>query len=100
MTYHFISIYYHTLSGATITTGGRLMGHILKARTHRLIFTDSVEESAIESADFTAQSADSMADSMMVGRLALSNMFNILNPLESSDYWSRPTGNCSSGYGP
>ena len=39
------------------------------------------EESAIDSADFTAQSADSTADSMIVGRLALSNMFNILNPL-------------------
>ena len=30
------------------------------------------------------------ADSMIVGRLALSNMFNILNPLESVD-GSRPT---------
>ena len=56
----------------------------LKARTHRPIFTGSAEESAIKSADFTAQSADSMADFLIVGRLALSNMFNILNPLVPS----------------
>ena len=73
----------------------------MKARTHRPIFTESAEESAIESADFTAESADFTADSVIiVGRLALSNMFNILNPLESADSSSRLTGNCSSGYGP
>ena len=55
----------------------------LKARTHRPIFTESAEESAIESADSTAESANSPADSMIVIRLALSNMFAILNPLES-----------------
>ena len=50
----------------------------LKACTHRLIFTGSSEESAVESADSTT-------DSVIVGQLALSNIFNILNPLESDD---------------
>ena len=38
---------------------------LLKARTHRPIFTESAEESAIESADFTAESADSTANSII-----------------------------------
>ena len=42
-----------------------------------------------KSADSTAESADSATDSVIVGRLALSNVFNILNPLESAD-GSRP----------
>ena len=42
-------------------------------------------ESAVESANFTAESADSTTDSVIVGRLPLLNMFNILKPLESAD---------------
>ena len=57
----------------------------LKVCTHRPIFTGSSEESAVESANSTAEWADSTTDSVIVGRLALSNMFNILSPLESTD---------------
>ena len=60
------------------------------ARTHRSIFTVSSEESAVESSDSSAEWADSTTDSVIVGRLALSNMFNILSPLESAD-GNRPT---------
>ena len=56
-----------------------------KARTHRPIFTVSSEELTVESADSTAESVNSTSDSVIVGRLALSNMFNILSPLESAN---------------
>ena len=65
----------------------------IKARIHRPIFTGSSEESDVESADSTAESTDSTTDFVVVCRLALSTMFNILNSLESADYWIRPTGN-------
>ena len=42
-------------------------------------------ESAVESADSIPESADYITDSVRVGRLPQSNMFNILNPLESAD---------------
>ena len=55
----------------------------LKACTHMPTLGGSVFESEPESADYTA-------DSVIVGQLPLSNMFNILNPLESAD-GNRPT---------
>ena len=72
----------------------------LKARTHRPIFSGFAAESAVESADSIPELADSTTDSVRVGRLSMFNMFNIRNPLESADYWSRLTGNWPSGYGP
>ena len=53
--------------------------------------------SVVELADSTAELADSSTDSVIVGRLSLSNMFNILRPLELAD---GPMVNLSSGYGP
>ena len=54
----------------------------MTAPPHRLIFTGSAAESVVELADFTAESANSTTDSVVVGRLSL---FNVLNPLESAD---------------
>ena len=66
----------------------------LKARTHRPILrgfaAESATESATESADYTPELADYTTNSVIVGRLSVSNMFNILNPLESADR-NRPT---------
>ena len=62
----------------------------VKARTHRAILRGFAAESATESADYTPELADYTTNSVIVGRLPLSNMFNILNPLESAD-GSRPT---------
>ena len=62
----------------------------LKARTHRPILRGFEAESAVESADFIPESADSTTDFTLVGRLSISNMFNILKPLESAD-GNRPT---------
>ena len=62
----------------------------LKAYTHRPIIRGFAAESATESADYTPESADYTTDSVIVGRLFLSNMFNILNSLESADR-NRPT---------
>ena len=42
-------------------------------------------ESVVKLADSAVESADSTTDSVIVGRLSLSNMFNILRPLESAD---------------
>ena len=42
-------------------------------------------ESVVESADSIPESADSTTDFTIVGRLSISNMFNILKPLESAD---------------
>ena len=53
-----------------------------KAHTHRPIFRGFVAESVVESADSITESADYNIDSIIVGRLPLSNMFNILIPLE------------------
>ena len=77
----------------------------VKARTHRPIFRGFSAESAVESADSIPESSDSTTDFPIVGRLSLSNMFDILlvHPVgqrESADYCRRPTANCSSGYGP
>ena len=72
----------------------------LKAHTHKPIFRGFLAESAVESADSTAaESADSSTDSLIVGRLSLSNIFDILKPLESADR-NQQTLNLSSGYGP
>ena len=74
--------------------------HSLKARTHRPILRGFEAESAVESADSMPESADSTADFTIVSRLFISNMFNILKPLESAnDYCSRPMANGPSGYG-
>ena len=80
----------------------------LKAHSHRPIFRGFLAESAVESADSIKESADYTTDSVIVGRLPLSNMFNILNPLElAHSSWptigvdrSRPMANWPSGYGP
>ena len=53
----------------------------------------------VELADSIPELADYTTDSVIVGRLPLSNMFDILNPLKSSDR-SRPRANWPSGYGP
>ena len=57
----------------------------IKLNTHRPIFRGLAAESVVESADSIPESADYIANSVIVGRLSLSNMFNILNPLESAD---------------
>ena len=80
-------------------------GHTLKARTHRPILRGFEAESAVGSADSIPESADFTTDFTIVGRLSISNMFNILKPLvigrrESADYCSRPMANGPSGYGP
>ena len=72
------------------------MPHV-KAHTHRPIFRGFLAESVVELADSTAELADSSTDSVIVGRLSLSNMFDILRPLELAD---GPMVNLSSGYGP
>ena len=64
------------------------------------IFTGSAADLVVEWADSTAQSADYTTDSVIFGLLSLSNMFDVLNSLESTGYWSQPTGNWPSGYGP
>ena len=56
-----------------------------EAHTHRPIFRGFLAESAVESSDSIPESADYTTDSVIVGRLPLSNMFTILNPLESAD---------------
>ena len=61
-----------------------------KARTPTPTLGGSVLESTLESADYNTDSADSTIDFTIVGRLSMSYMFNILNPLESAD-GSRPT---------
>ena len=77
----------------------------IKARTHTLTLGGSAFKSVVESANYKAESADSTTDFAIISRLFISNMFNILNPLEladlpSTDYWSRPTANQPSGYRP
>ena len=72
----------------------------LKAHTHLPIFREFVAESAVELADLIPELADYTINSVIVGRLPPSNMLNILNPLESADYWSLPMANGPSGYGP
>ena len=62
----------------------------VKARTHRPILRGFSAELATESADYTPESADYTTDSVIVGRLPLSNMYSILNVPESAD-WKRPT---------
>ena len=50
-----------------------------------LIFREFAAESEVELAHSIPESADYTAASVIVGRLPLSDMFNILNPLESAD---------------
>ena len=57
----------------------------LKAHTHRPIFRGFLAELAVESADSIPESADYTTDSEIVGRLPLSNVSNIYNPLELTD---------------
>ena len=59
----------------------------LKARTHRPILRGFDAESAVELAILSQSSTTNFT---MVGRLSISNMFNILKPLESAD-GNRPT---------
>ena len=62
----------------------------IKDHTHRLILRGFSAESAVEWADSILESADSTIDFTIVGRLSISNMFNILDPLESA-HGSQPT---------
>ena len=62
----------------------------LKARTPRPILREFAAEPVTESADYTPESADYTTDSVIVGRLSLSNKFDLLNPLELAD-GKRPT---------
>ena len=55
----------------------------LKAHTHRLILRGLAAESAVEWVDSIPESADSATDLTIVGRLSISNMFDISNPLVS-----------------
>ena len=57
----------------------------IEARTHRLILRGFVADSAVESADSIPESADSTTDFTIVGRLSISNMFNISTPTQSAD---------------
>ena len=57
----------------------------LKAHTHRPILRGFEAESMVESADSIPESAVSTTNFNIVGRLSISNMFNILKALESSD---------------
>ena len=68
--------------------------------THRPIVRGLGAESAVELANSIPESDDYTTDSVILGRLSLSNMFNILNPMESAAYWSQPMVNWPSGYGP
>ena len=61
----------------------------VKGHTHRPIFRGLAAGSAVKSAGSRIELADSTADSVIVGRLSLLNMFNILNPLESAAGVSR-----------
>ena len=63
---------------------------IHSARTRRPILRGFEAESAVESSDSIPELADSTTDFTIVGRLSISNMFNILKPLESAN-GNRPT---------
>ena len=54
----------------------------IKARMHRPIFRGFVAESVVDSDYSIQESADYSTDSVIDGRLPLSNMFNILKPME------------------
>ena len=58
---------------------------VVKAHTHKPIFRGFVAESAVELADSITELANYITDSVIIGRLPLSNMFDILNPPESAD---------------
>ena len=63
-----------------------MCGYIfLEARTHRPIFRGFSAESVVELADSIQELADDNINFVIVSRLPLSNMFNILNPLESAE---------------
>ena len=70
-----------------------------KAHTHTPIFGGSAVKSAIESADSIGESADCTTNAVIVGQLSVSNMFNVLKPLEVANR-HRPTANWPSGYWP
>ena len=57
----------------------------LKAHIHRPIFRGIVAESAVESANSIPESADSTTDFTIVGRLSISNMFNISTQTQTAD---------------
>ena len=67
-----------------------LVEYRLKARTHRPILTGSAVKLAVESANSNRESADFTTHSGIIIRLSLLSMFNILDPMESTD-GSRPT---------
>ena len=58
----------------------------LKARTNTPILARSGQESVVESANSISETANliSTSDSVIIGRLSESNMFDIFNPLESA----------------
>ena len=56
-----------------------------KAHTHRPILRGIIAESAVESADSIPESVDSTTDFTIVGRLSISNMFNIFTPTQLAD---------------
>ena len=58
---------------------------MLKTRTHRPTLRWLPVESPVESADSIPESSVSTTNFKIVGRLSISNMFNILNPLESAN---------------
>ena len=66
------------------------------------IFKGLALESALESADYNAKSADFSADFVAVGLLPILNMLNIYMPISRpmGDYCYRPTVNRSSGFWP
>ena len=55
-----------------------------KARTHRPIFRGFAAESAVEPADSIPESANSITDFVVVGRLPVLNMFNIYTLIQST----------------
>ena len=69
-----------------ISTFGHLhAGFVPKAHTHWPIFRGFVAESAVESTDSIPEWADYTTDFVILCRLPLSNMFDILKPLESAE---------------
>ena len=62
----------------------------IKACTHRPIFTGSTAELVVESAVSNPESADSTTYFVIVGRLPVSNLFNISTLIQLADP-SQPT---------
>ena len=54
-------------------------------KTYTPILARLGPESVVKSVDSSTEAADSATDSVIVGRLSVSNIFNILNALESAN---------------